>query len=125
MPLGGFLTYIDAIRDADKIGIFEFDAGALVAVIEQDVDAGGFELGGELLAGLRGGVGNVGDGDDDVKGAMEAGSQKPLASLRLLDGGGEDALDADAVAAHDRHDFLAVGVEDARRPWTRCTCSRA
>ena len=35
-----------------------------------------------------------------------------------LDGGGEDALDADAVAAHDGRDFLAVGVEDAWRPWT-------
>ncbi len=29
-----------------------------------------------------------------------------------LDGGGEDALDADAVAAHDGRDFLAVAVED-------------
>ena len=29
-----------------------------------------------------------------------------------LDGGGEDALDADAVAAHDGHDLLAVAVED-------------
>ena len=29
-----------------------------------------------------------------------------------FDSGGEDALDADAVAAHDRHDFLAVAIED-------------
>ena len=47
---GGLLTYIDAVRDAYKVGIFKFDAGALVSVIQQHVDAGGVELGGDLLA---------------------------------------------------------------------------
>ncbi len=31
---------------------------------------------------------------------------------RGLDGGGKDALDADAVAAHDGHDFFAFAIED-------------
>ena len=30
----------DAQRNADQVGIFELDAGALVAVVEQDFDAG-------------------------------------------------------------------------------------
>ena len=70
LAVGGLLTYIDAIWNADKVRILEFDAGALVSVIQEDVDAGGVEFGGELLAGgLESGVGNVGDGDDDIEGS--------------------------------------------------------
>ncbi len=29
-----------------------------------------------------------------------------------FDGGGEDSLDADAIAAHDRHDFFAIAIQD-------------
>ena len=47
-------------------------------------------------------------------GAMLGGSQKPLSSCVLLDARGQDALHADAVAAHDRRHFLAVLVEHAR-----------
>ncbi len=49
-----------------------------------------------------------------AKGAM--GGREPEAArvVGLLNGGGENALDADAIAAHDGGDFLAVDVEDAR-----------
>jgi len=33
----GLLAYIDAVGNADQIGVFEFDAGTLVAVIKQYV----------------------------------------------------------------------------------------
>ena len=66
---GGFLADVDAIGDADQVGVLELDAGALIAVVEQDVETGGFEFGGDLFAGAeQGRVGNVGDGDDDIEG---------------------------------------------------------
>ena len=58
------------------------------------------------------------------KGAMERGSQKPW-RRSLLDGRAEDALDADAVAAHDGHNLLALGVEDAGAHRFRVAPSRA
>ena len=33
----GFFAYVDAVGDADEIGIFEFDSGTLVPVIKQHV----------------------------------------------------------------------------------------
>ena len=39
------------IGDAGEVGVLEFDAGALVAVVEQDVEAGVLEVGGDLFAG--------------------------------------------------------------------------
>ena len=69
----------DAVRDADEGGVFELDPSALVAVIEEDVDAGVVERSGDLL-----GVFNkrwllyVGDGDDE-RGGQE---QPPRASAR-------------------------------------------
>jgi hypothetical protein len=38
---GELLADGDAEGDADEVGVFEFDAGALVAVIEEDVESGG------------------------------------------------------------------------------------
>src|ERR1700691_2725496 len=111
IALGSFLADIDAVGNSDQVGIFEFDAGALVAVIKQYVEAGSFKLRGEGLAGCgERGVRRVGDGDDD--GERRDGGREPEAVLvvRLLNCRSEDALDADAVAAHDGHDFLAVWV---------------
>ena len=51
----GLLPYIDAVRNAHQIGVFEFDAGTLVSVIEQHVKPCRFKLVGNLLAGLRAG----------------------------------------------------------------------
>ncbi len=42
------------------------------------------------------------------------GKPESICIVRLLDGGGENALDADAVAAHDRRNFFAVGIKHAR-----------
>ena len=65
---------IDSIGDADQIGVFELYACALVAVVEEDVEAGGVEVGGYFFTGSEErGVADVGDGDDDLKGAMEGG----------------------------------------------------
>jgi hypothetical protein len=115
MSARGFLAYVDAIGNADQVGVFEFDAGTLVSVIKQHVEACGIELGGERLAGFgERGVGRIGHGDDDREGRDRRRQPEAVLVVRLLDGRGENALDADAVAAHDGHDFLAVGVEHAR-----------
>ncbi len=42
---------VDAIGDADEVGVFEFDSGALVAVVEKDVETGGGEVGGDFFSG--------------------------------------------------------------------------
>ena len=60
---------VDSIGDAGEIGVFEFDAGALVAVVEENVEACGGEVCGDVFSGFEeGGVTDVGDGDDDLEG---------------------------------------------------------
>src|SRR5215469_15722376 len=112
---GSLFTYIDAKRNANQVGILEFDSGALVSVIQKNIDASSVKLAGQRLAdGLQAGVGDVGDGDDNRKRGNRRRQPETLVVIGLLDGRGEDALDADSVAAHNGGDFLAVGVEDTR-----------
>lgn len=107
---------IDAIGDTDEIGIFELYAGAFIAVVEEDIDAGGFEICSySFSCGEESGIVDVGNGDDDLKGCDGRVKRVGVAIVCCsggLDGGGEDALDADAVAAHDGGDLFAVAVED-------------
>jgi hypothetical protein len=73
---GEFFADGDAKGDADQVGVFEFDAGALVAVIEEDVESGGFEDEGDLLSGGEEfGLADVGDGDDDLEGGYGRGQR--------------------------------------------------
>ena len=51
LAFGELLADVDTVGDADEFGVFELDAGALVAVVEQDVDAGGVEGSGDVFAG--------------------------------------------------------------------------
>ena len=67
LAFGEFLADVDTVGDADEFSVLELDAGALVAVVEQDVDACGFEIGGDLFAGGEQRLlADVGDGDDDL-----------------------------------------------------------
>ncbi len=67
--LGETLADGDSERDADDVGVFEFDAGALVTVVQEDVEAGSFKCEGDLLATKAEGVfADVGDGDDGGEG---------------------------------------------------------
>ena len=72
---------------------------------------------GDLFAGFeQGGFLDVGDGDYDLErgdgGGQGVGIRRCSRAALSFDGGGEDALDTDAVAAHDGRYFLAVAVED-------------
>ena len=61
-----------------------------------------------------GGVGDVGGRYHDIEGRDGGGQDHAVLIVVELDGGREDALDADAIGAHDGRDFLAIGVEHAQ-----------
>jgi hypothetical protein len=82
LAFGGLLAHVDAVGNAHQIRILEFDAGALVSVIEQHVEARGFQLRGQLFAGLaQRASATLVTVTTTVKGAIEAGSQKPFLSF--------------------------------------------
>src|ERR1700680_2890022 len=103
----------DAMRDSDEFLVGEQHAGALVAIVEESLDAGARELGIEpLCGGLHGlalAVAERDDGDRERRHRIGAGD--PLVVVVLLDGGGDDARDADAVAAHLHRPGLALLVD--------------
>jgi hypothetical protein len=83
LPFRRFFADGDAVRDADQVRIFKFYPCALVAVVEENIETGGFEIDGDFFAG--GVEGRVAEAlvmvTTTSKGAMERGNQKPLASL--------------------------------------------
>ena len=83
---------IDSIGDANQVSVFEFYACALVAVVEEDVEASGSEVGGYFFTGSEeGSVTDVGDGDDDLEwgnGWVEGVSRAIVGGGGGLDGGG-------------------------------------
>ena len=82
---GELLADVDAIRDADHLGVLEFDSCALVAVVQQNVEACGSELGCDGFAGgEKVGLFDVGDGDDDLEG-RDSGWQGVAFLLAFLD----------------------------------------
>jgi hypothetical protein len=115
-PVAAFLAHVDAVRNPHQIRILEFDARALVPVIEQHVEPRCFKLRSQRFAGLASAASSpmLVTVTTTVKGAIEAGSQNPFLSFDLLDGRRQNALDADAVAAHDRRYFLAVHIQHPR-----------
>jgi hypothetical protein len=69
-PFRRFFADGDAIRDADQVRIFKFYASAFVAIVEENIETGGFEFRCDSFArGVEGRVGDVGDGDDDIEGS--------------------------------------------------------
>ena len=101
-----------AQRNADQVGILELDAGALIAIVQQHVDAGGRQFLVEL-------VGNVGDlglfhVERDQQHFVGSQRQRPDDAVFVVAGfdqRGDDPIHADAVAAHDQGVLLFVGVE--------------
>src|SRR6476661_6817860 len=92
----------DAVRDADELLVGEQHAGALVTVVEEHLDAGAGDLG---VQHLRGGLHRfalaIAERDDGHReGRHGVGPDDSLVVVVLLDGRGDDARDADAVAAH-------------------------
>jgi hypothetical protein len=99
-----------AVRDADQFHVGEHDARALVAVIEHDIDAGGFSVRVELVGGSldRFALVIAHRHDADREGGDGGWQDDAALVVALFDGGADDARDADTVAAHFHDLALAV-----------------
>jgi len=115
----------DAVRHSDQVGVFEFHAGTLVTIVEQNVQATSsafrVEVIGRLL--LRG-VLVVGRRDHDVEGRDRLRQGHAVLVVEEFDGAAQNALDAYSVRAHDRRDFLAVGIQDTQAHGLRIFVSK-
>src|ERR1700722_19244065 len=99
----------DPERDPDQLGVAELDAGPARPVVHDDVHARVGQRHVDLLPRLgHRGVVLLGDHDHDLERGHRYRPQDALGVVVDLDDGGHGALDADAVAAHDRPDRLAV-----------------
>src|SRR5579859_7665545 len=96
------LAHDEAVGDADELLVGEEDPRALVAVVEEDFQPRARKLGVELLRGFLHGRALAQPERDhrDHEGRHGIGPDDPLVVVVLLDGGGDDARDPDAVAAH-------------------------
>src|SRR4051794_16626719 len=96
-------------RDAGQLGVAELDAGPDRAVVHDDLDARVQQgLVHPLALGRHFGVLGLGDHHHDLERGDRDRPDDALFVVVDLDGGGHGALDADAVAAHDRLGRLAV-----------------
>ena len=93
------ITDHDPERNPDQVGVLELDPGALVAVIDEDVIAGGFELGLDRGGGLdHGGVVALQRRDQHMIGGERQRPDDPVGVVPGFDGGGDDPVHADPVA---------------------------
>ena len=111
--LDGALAKDQLVGEAHKVGIGKLDAGALLTIVDDDLEA----LGGKLLGDLLGGgphelVVDVERNDGDFVGSHGDGPADAVLVIVLLDDGGQRARDAHAVAAHDERLLLAVLVHE-------------
>src|SRR6476646_9756178 len=103
------LAHRDPERDAGQFGVAELDARPDLPVVHDDLDArleqGLVDL---LPRSRQGGILLLGDHHHDLERGDRDRPDDALVVVVDLDGRGHGALDADAVAAHDRLDRLAV-----------------
>src|ERR1043165_1782019 len=102
----------DPQREADQIRILELHARALVAVVEEHVDAGGEELRVDLLGRRAHGLLFAEGRHDDGERRDRDRPDDAVVVVALLHRGGDRAADPKAIAAHDHRLALAVLVEE-------------
>src|SRR5262245_19106586 len=104
------LGHDDAVRNAEELRIGELDAGPRVPVVEQHLDVRVGELAVEPLRRLahRRRLLPVEADDDDLEGRERRRPDDAALVVVLLDRRGDDARDADAVAAHVHLDVPAL-----------------
>ncbi len=101
------LAHHDLVGPADQVGIGELHARTLVAVVEDDLDAGLGELAPQRLGDLEDLTVGSERQDRDLGGRDAHGPRDAVLVVVLLDHGGKRARDAHAVAAHDEGVLLA------------------
>ena len=115
LALGRLLADVDAIWDADQVGILEFHPGAFVAVIENHVKARSLKLRRHAFSCRdERSIGCVRDRHHHLKRRDRRRQPESVLVVTLLDRGGQNTFDADSVAAHDRLHFFAALIEHAR-----------
>src|SRR5574343_1027833 len=102
------------MRDTDQLHVGEHHARALVAVVQYDVDTSLLQVGIQLVGGGLDRLALVIAHRHDADFKRRDGRRQDDAALvvALLDGGADDARNADAVAAHFHDLALAVFVEE-------------
>src|SRR6185369_9821060 len=60
------------------------------------------------------GIADIRHGNDHSERSDRSREPESILIVRLLDRCGENAFDTDAVAAHDRRNFFAIGIKDTR-----------
>ena len=120
------LPMVTRKRDADQLGVAELHARPVRAVVDDHVHPRVEErrVGPLPRLGDRGVV-LLRDDDDRLERRDRGGPDDALLVVVHLDARGHRALHADAVAAHDRLDRLALGAEHGQVEARRSTCSRA
>src|ERR1700677_1899499 len=97
------------VGDADEVSVLELDAGPLVAVVVERVDACGEARFVDFLRGFaQRGIGVVHRGDDYDKRSDGDREEHAGVVVVLFDRRTQDTLDTDPVRSHDRRDFLTV-----------------
>ena len=99
----------------NEVCVFELDAGAAFAVVDENINASGFEFISEFVA-CGGCIIRVFDWRDDDGVWGECGWPNDavfVVAFVTFDGGGEYAADADAVAAHVDWNAVVLFVKNA------------
>ena len=97
-----FATDGDSEWDTDQVGILEFEAWSLVAIIHQHINAGVGESSIDLIGDLHNlGVGDIKRDELDGVGCGLNGPDYAIFVVAGFDDGSDNAGDTDTVAAHD------------------------
>src|ERR1700719_3516442 len=109
------ITDHDAVRNAQKLRIGELDAGPRVAIIQQYIDAGGVEIPVQRIRGLlyfrRFLI--VDRHQYHLEWWDRLRPQNAVGIVILFDGGSNHACHADAIAAHEHRQRLALFIQYA------------
>src|SRR5712691_5126838 len=101
----------NAKRNADQIGILEFDARTLIAIIEKSIDPGVQQLAVDILRGRADIVFAADLRDENFERRDRHRPDDARIIVTQLDRGGHGASDSEAVAAHDHRLSLSAFVE--------------
>src|SRR5215472_12296252 len=103
------LRHHQAVRNAEQLRVRELDAGARIAVVVEDLDAGGAELLVEAVADFAdtGGFLQIERYQHQLEGGDRRRPDDAALVVVLLDGCRNDTRHTDAVTAHEERHFAA------------------